>query len=373
MTRTPRVLVSVATVTLAACGSGKEPVAPNSATTVPADSSVRAVPANKDELGQAARSALDGDWEAHYFDARVDLNGDGTPEAVVYAAGPMVCGTGGCPVFVFAPGPDGYRLVSRLSVVRPPVRLSPRSSHGWRNLVVGIGGGGLAAGNAELRFDGKAYPTNPTVAPAEPVTDLTDSEVLIPEFGSYTEGKTVPAQVYGDPKLPVAGEVLGTAIHTQDAEELRYVVLQKLTNRYAADQEISVTEAEKAAYIERVRAALSKDPNFAGSAPGAEESAADKAAREEIAAAFIRQWKISRALHEQYGGRIIFQQGGPEPLDAYRTFLEESAARGDFKIVNKDLEAGFWRYYRDESIHDFFKPGSAEEAKAFADPPWLAD
>jgi len=28
---------------------------------------------------------------------------------------------------------------------------------------------------------------------------------------------------------PIAGEALGTAIHTQDAEELRYVVLQKLT------------------------------------------------------------------------------------------------------------------------------------------------
>jgi hypothetical protein len=91
------------------------------------------------------------------------------------------------------------------------------------------------------------------------------------------------------------------------------------------------------------------------------------------AVAFIRQWKIDRALYQQYGGRITFQQGGPEPLDAYRKFLEECAARGDFRIANSDLEAGFWRYYRDDSMHEFFKPGSAEEAKAFADPPWLAD
>ena len=105
----------------------------------------------------------------------------------------------------------------------------------------------------------------------------------------------------------------------------------------------------------------------------AAKSAEDKAARQEIATAFIMQWKINRALYEQYGGRIIFQQGGPEPLDAYRKFLEENAARGDVQIVDKDLEAGFWRYYRDESIHDFVKPGSAEEAKAFAAPPWLVD
>jgi hypothetical protein len=183
----------------------------------------------------------------------------------------------------------------------------------------------------------------------------------------------IPSAVYGDVQLPVAGEVLGTVIHTQDAEELRYVVLQKLTNRYATEKGIDVTDAEKAAYIEHMRAALSKDPNFPGPLPGSEESAEDEAARAEIAAAFIRQWKINGALYQQYGGRIIFQQGGPEPLDAYRKFLEENAARGDFKIANPELNAGFWRYYRDESIHQFFKPGSADEAKAFADPPWLAD
>jgi hypothetical protein len=357
----------------AACGGGKPPAPAEQAASASPQAPARDAAAGNDELGQAVRGALDGDWEARYFDAHVDLNGDGTPEAIAYVAGPMVCGTGGCPLLVFEAGPYGYRLVSRLSVVQLPVRLAPRSSNGWRNLVVGIGGGGLAAGDVELKFEGATYPTNPTVPPAEPVTDHAGSEVLIPEFGSYTEGKSVPAQVFGDARLSLAGEGLGAPIHTQDAEELRYYVLQKLTDRYAVDKGISVTAEEKAAYVEHVRAVLSEDPNFAGSAPEAEESAEDKAAREEIATAFIQQWKINRALHEQYGGRIIFQQGGPEPLDAYRKFLDESASRGDFKIVNKELEAGFWSYYRDESIHDFFEPGSAEEAKALADPPWLAD
>jgi hypothetical protein len=339
--------------------------------TAPADVAATDAIAAGDVLGQAIRAALAGDYEAHYFDAATDLNGDGTPEVIAYVAGPMVCGSGGCSVLVFATAADGYRLVSRITVAQPPVRVAPRSSRGWRNLVVGVGGGGMAAGNAELQFDGTSYATNPTVPPAEPVADLAGSEVLIPEFASYKDGKPVPAPVYGDPKLPLAGEALGTAIHTQDAEELRYVVLQKLTERYAAEKGIEVTDAEKAAYIEHMRAVLSKDPNFSGPLPGNEESAEDKAARAEIAAAFIRQWKINRALYQQYGGRIIFQQGGPEPLDAYRKFLEESAARRDFRITNPDLEAAFWRYYRDESIHQFFAPGSADEARAFADPPWL--
>jgi hypothetical protein len=177
----------------------------------------------------------------------------------------------------------------------------------------------------------------------------------------------------GGGRQPVAGEVLGTVIHTQDAGELRFVVLQKLTDRYAAEKGIDVTDAEQAAYIEHMREALGKNPSFSGPLPGNEASIEDRAAREAIAAAFIRQWKINRALYQQYGGRIVFQQGGLEPLDAYRKFLEESAARGDFRIANPHLDAGFWRYYRDDSIHEFLKPGSAEEAKAFADPPWLAD
>jgi hypothetical protein len=218
------------------------------------------------------------------------------------------------------------------------------------------------------------------------------------------------AQVYGDPAAPVAGNVLGTTVHTQDAEELRYVVLQQLTDRYAAQKGIEVTPAEKAAYVEHVQQAMQQDRAekqarrdelagrlAAGDVPDderqtlaeeqasldqfladtaedpAENPAEVRAMREEIGAAFIRQWKINQALYQQYGGRIIFQQGGPEPLDAYRTFLEEAQARGDFAITDPGLEEAFWRYYRDDSIHSFFEPGSEAEAQAFAAPPWLSD
>jgi hypothetical protein len=157
-------------------------------------------------------------------------------------------------------------------------------------------------------------------------------------------------------------------IHTQDAEELRYVVLKALTDRYAAAKGLEVTPAEREAYVAHMREALSKDPAVAATLE--EETAEDRAARLDIAGAFILQWKINRALYQQYGGRIIYQQGGPEPLDAYRKFLEERQAAGDFSIDNPALAAEFWRYYRDDSIHSFFEPGSAEEAKVFGAEPW---
>lgn len=179
-----------------------------------------------------------------------------------------------------------------------------------------------------------------------------------------------PAAEHGDPKIPAAGDVLGTVIHTQDAEELRYVVLKTLTDRYAQAKGITVMQAETAAYVAEVRRALSKDP--AAAAMVGDDSAENRAARQQIAEAFILQWKINRALYAQYGGRIIYQQGGPEPLDAYRKFLEERQAAGDFKIASDALAAKFWHYYRDDSIHSFFKAGSREEALAFAAPPWEA-
>ena len=214
---------------------------------------------------------------------------------------------------------------------------------------------------------------------------------------------------YGDPHVPVAGKALGTVIHTQDAEELRYVILKRLTDRYANEKGITVTQAEKAAYVKRVQEVVQNDRErqlarrnelsrklAAGGLPEAERKALESEldttnntlaalgergsgapapeevkAREEIAAAFIRQWKINRALYQQYGGRIIFQQGGPEPLDAYRRFLEEARSHGDFEIADKDLEAGFWRYYLNDAIHSFYVVDSKEEAQALGTPPWL--
>ncbi|MBL8447583.1 MAG: hypothetical protein JNJ44_09265 [Zoogloeaceae bacterium] len=214
--------------------------------------------------------------------------------------------------------------------------------------------------------------------------------------------------IYGDLQAPLAGRVYGLAIHTADAEELRYVVLRHLTDRYAAEQRIDVTAAEQQAYVRRVREGLLDERrqqqarrdaltrqlvdvglsrqqrerlaaeldgvNQALDALGPGTDAADdRQIREQIAAAFIRQWKINQALHRQYGGRIVYQQGGPEPLDAYREFLQQAQARGDFAIYDATLEAPFWRYYRTDSLHSFYPRGSREESQAFDAPFWQSE
>jgi hypothetical protein len=50
--------------------------------------------------------------------------------------------------------------------------------------------------------------------------------------------------------------------------------------------------------------------------------------KRQIAQQFVKSWKINKALYAQYGGRVIFQQAGVEPLDAYRDFLKEQEKKG---------------------------------------------
>jgi hypothetical protein len=183
-----RCVPCLALLALAACGGKPAPVpAP------PAAPPAQAAVLTEADVAAAVNAALEGDFDARYFDARVDLDGDGRDEVLAYVAGPMVCGTGGCPLFVFTPEGGAYKPVARISIVQVPVRVSTQVTLGWRDLVVGIAGGGIPAGNAVLRFDGTTYPSNPTVPPAEPAGSLDGSEVLIGEFGDYTEGKPLQA------------------------------------------------------------------------------------------------------------------------------------------------------------------------------------
>lgn len=102
-----------------------------------------------------------------YYYNRIDLNGDGRPETVVYLSGRYVCGTGGCEVLIFEFTGQGYKLISDISLARNPVIVSDRKTRGWNDLIMYVAGGGIMRGYyTVLRFDGQKYPENPTVEPA---------------------------------------------------------------------------------------------------------------------------------------------------------------------------------------------------------------
>ena len=103
------------------------------------------------------------DQYVRYYYTRVDLNGDGQPEALVYLVGQYVCGSGGCNLQIYQAVGKEYRLVSDITVAQTPIVVSDEKTSGWNNLLVHVSGGGARARYALLKFNGNKYPGNPTV------------------------------------------------------------------------------------------------------------------------------------------------------------------------------------------------------------------
>lgn len=114
-----------------------------------------------------------------YTYSRVDLNDDGTPEALVYLMGSFTCGSGGCTMLVLEPARQSYELVSRMTLVNPPVVVTEEKTAGWKDLMIYVEGGGATPHYARLQYDGDRYPSNPSIAPAIPLnTTLSGTAIL---------------------------------------------------------------------------------------------------------------------------------------------------------------------------------------------------
>jgi hypothetical protein len=121
------------------------------------------------KISQYLHRSLHGFGDDRYVAAETDLNGDGRAEIVVYVTDPGYCGSGGCLTLVLEPDGRTYRIVMRATVSWPPIRVLSTRSHGWRDLGVMVAGGGIHQHEARMRFDGRRYPSNPTVPPAIPM------------------------------------------------------------------------------------------------------------------------------------------------------------------------------------------------------------
>lgn len=123
---------------------------------------------------------LDDSKTTRYISAFSDLNSDGRPEAIVYLIGDHWCGSGGCNTLILTPQDNYWKIIANITITRPPIiRLSSRS-HGWYSIGVWVEGGGIHPGyQAELRFDGKTYPRNPSAPPARRLEERQAGEVLI--------------------------------------------------------------------------------------------------------------------------------------------------------------------------------------------------
>ena len=88
----------------------------------------------------------------------------------------------------------------------------------------------------------------------------------------------------------------------------------------------------------------------------------------ELASVWVGTWKFHRALHREFGGPVVSRNTGPEPVGAYRKWLESLERRGDFTIADPDLRELFWTYWRRDAdvVMD-------PDVDPFATPWWLDD
>ncbi len=214
-----------------------------------------------------------------------------------------------------------------------------------------------------------------------------------------------------DPAAPVKNQVvarvLGKSITLGEQDQLNGIIFGRLIEAYAKEHQIAATKEEVDAFVaksreqkqeshkeweqERARVlqalkeeSLSKSDEEALKSKlemydgflnvDSEMESFDKQhpgetrkMEEDIAKQFIYAWKLNLKLYEQYGGRVIFQQAGVEPLDAYRLFLRARQEAGDFQILDETQASSFWNYFTNDLMHTFY---SKEDSDKFMKTPW---
>lgn len=127
--------------------------------------------------------------EANTDSAGVDLNGDGNPEALVLFAGKDWCLQTGCSLVVFQREATGYRPISHITRVRPPILVGADSHFGWNDLLVNTGGGPSPVRTVRLGFTGQGYPVNALLQPEPLAETISRSQGVLAEstgFSAYS-------------------------------------------------------------------------------------------------------------------------------------------------------------------------------------------
>ena len=110
-----------------------------------------------------------------------DLDGDGEAEVLAYAMDPMICGTGGCTLYVLRKAGNSYRILDQIGPSQLPIYKLPAGEDGWAELGVTTYGGGVAEQVMAVPHTEAGYASNPTGEPAYGITPG-DAEVIIAEL-----------------------------------------------------------------------------------------------------------------------------------------------------------------------------------------------
>lgn len=179
-------------------------------------------------------------------------------------------------------------------------------------------------------------------------------------FGSLLE------QFAKDNKIePTAEELDAFVLKTEEKERQHQIKFEEDRKKLVAElKATTLSERErknKESQLQSIESILKTTREMKEKTKGMEEQL------RQMARQFVGRWKINKALYAKYGGRVIFQQFGVEPLDAYRDFLREQEKNGAFQILDNEVRGPFWRYFTNDSMHTFY---SKDDGAKFINTPW---
>ncbi len=116
--------------------------------------------------------------QSPYRSVGIDLDGDGTAEALTLLEGGDWCANTGCTLAIFSRSKTGYRPVATIRRVWGPVIVTNERNNGWSDLVVNTG---LVSRDqrVRLRFGDDGYPGNAVTLTPMPADIEVNGEVVI--------------------------------------------------------------------------------------------------------------------------------------------------------------------------------------------------
>lgn len=134
-------------------------------------------------------------------------------------------------------------------------------------------------------------------------------------------------------------------------------IIQAVLDDYAQKRGITVDSA----LVEKFKARFSASLN----SPSLSES--EQRSADQIATKQVLRWQIDKALYQEFGGTVVFQQSNPQmPAGAYETLLKQYQQQDAFAIMNDRYQAVFW-----EAIEPPYPFELEPEQIDFSQPWWL--
>ena len=159
----------------------------------------------------------------------------------------------------------------------------------------------------------------------------------------------VPETSLKEAKARVAPAELEKSIKDARCEAVRSRVWNAVFDDYMKKKKLEPSKAEIEA------CARSMHDSFVKEQPEYKDLPLDI----EFATHALRTWKRDSALYREYGGRMIFQQFGAEPIDAWKKVLEKYEAQKAFTVTDPTLQECVYRYFNQKFL-DVGEKGAKE-------------